>query len=167
MLWFNWVNITFKILLIFNLKKISKFSNSVNGAGKTTTFKMLTGEIPITAGDAYVNGYSISKQTEKCHQNIGYCPQTDAIFPLLTAREHLKFYARLRGVPETYVEKVSIWALNRVGLNVFADRMAGDFSGGNKRKLSTAIALVGDPSVICLDEPTSGMVFNYILVFRY
>ena len=128
----------------------------VNGAGKTTTFKMLTGELPITGGDVYVNGASVSKQIERVHQNIGYCPQTDAIMPLLTAREHLIFFARLRGVPEKYVNEVSEWAMHRVGLSVFADRISGDFSGGNKRKLSTAIALVGNPSVICLDEPTSG-----------
>lgn len=128
----------------------------VNGAGKTTTFKMLTGELPITGGDVFVDGASVSKQIERVHRNIGYCPQTDAIMPLLTAREHLIFFARLRGVPEKYVKQVSEWAMHRVGLTVFADRISGDFSGGNKRKLSTAIALVGNPSVICLDEPTSG-----------
>jgi ABC-type multidrug transport system ATPase subunit len=119
---------------------------------------MLTGEISITAGDATINGYSVAREIEKVHRNIGYCPQTDAIFPLLTAKEHLVFYARLRGIPDKYVNEVTIWALDRVGLNVYASRIAGDFSGGNKRKLSTAIALVGDPSVIFLDEPTSGMV---------
>lgn len=129
----------------------------VNGAGKTTTFKMITGDIPITGGDVKINGYSVSKQIEKVHQSIGYCPQFDALIPLLTCREHLLFFARLRGIPERYVKNVSIWALNKVGLNVFADRISGDLSGGNKRKLSTAIALVGNPSVICLDEPTSGM----------
>lgn len=129
----------------------------VNGAGKTTTFKMITGELSISGGDVYVNNYSVSKQIEKVHLNIGYCPQTDAIMPLLTAREHLIFFARLRGIPERYINKVCEWAMNRVGLSVFADRISGDFSGGNKRKLSTAIALIGDPSVICLDEPTSGM----------
>jgi ABC-type multidrug transport system ATPase subunit len=77
--------------------------------------------------------------------------------PLLTAKEHLQFFARLRGIPEKYVNKVSEWAINRVGLVPFTNRISGDFSGGNKRKLSTAIALVGDPSVIILDEPTSGM----------
>ena len=82
--------------------------------------------------------------------------------PLLTAREHLVFFARLRGIPEKYVRKVSEWAMNKVGLTVFADRISNDFSGGNKRKLSTAIALVGNPGVVCLDEPTSGMVSNYL-----
>ncbi len=71
--------------------------------------------------------------------------------PLLTAKEHLQFFARLRGIPEKYVNKVSEWAINRVGLVPFTNRISGDFSGGNKRKLSTAIALVGDPSVIILD----------------
>ncbi|CAF0791152.1 unnamed protein product [Brachionus calyciflorus] len=129
----------------------------VNGAGKTTSFKMITGEISISGGDVFVNNYSVSGQIEKVHQNIGYCPQSDAILPLLTAREHLVFFARLRGIPEKYVKQVSEWAMHRVGLTVFADRISGDFSGGNKRKLSTAIALVGNPSVVCLDEPTSGM----------
>ena len=104
-----------------------------------------------------MNGYSISNQKEKVYRSIGYCPQFDALMPLLTAREHLKFFARLRGIPEKNVKQVSEWAMDKVGLNVFADRLSGDLSGGNKRKLSTAIALVGNPSVICLDEPTSGM----------
>jgi ABC-type multidrug transport system ATPase subunit len=119
---------------------------------------MLTGDLDITSGDAIINNHSVSKQIDKVHKSLGYCPQFDVIFPLLTAREHLLFYARLRGIPEKYTEKVCTWALYRVGLLPYANRLAGDYSGGNKRKLSTAIALVGDPSVICLDEPTSGMV---------
>ena len=117
---------------------------------------MLTGSLPLSSGDGFVNGYSISKQLEKVHQNIGYCPQIDALFPLLTGLEHLMFYARIRGIPEKYTQRVSKWALSRVGLEAFADSIAGDYSGGNKRKLSTAIALAGNPSVIYLDEPTSG-----------
>ena len=97
----------------------------VNGAGKTTTFKMITGEIPISGGEVYLGGNRVSKKLEKVHQNIGYCPQSDAIFPLLTAREHLIFFARLRGIPEKYVVPVCEWALHRVGLQVFADRVSG------------------------------------------
>jgi ABC-type multidrug transport system ATPase subunit len=118
---------------------------------------MLTGSMSISEGDAYLNGNSISKDIEKVHQDIGYCPQSDAIFPLLTAREHIIFYGRVRGIPEKYVERVCKWALKRVGLDLFEDSIAGDFSGGNKRKLSTAIALAGNPACIYLDEPTSGM----------
>nr|UOU03309.1 ATP-binding cassette subfamily A1-like 2 [Brachionus rubens] len=129
----------------------------INGAGKSTTFKMLTGEISPTGGDVLINGNSILNEKDKAFENIGYCPQKNAIFPLLTAKEHLIFYARLRGIPEKYVNQVSQYALNRFGLNAFSDRIAQDYSGGNKRKLSTAIAILGNPTVICLDEPTSGM----------
>jgi ABC-type multidrug transport system ATPase subunit len=86
---------------------------------------MITGEIPATGGEVYVNGYKVSNQIEKVYENIGYCPQSDAIMPLLTAREHLIFFARLRGIPEKFVYKASEWALNRVGLNVYADRISG------------------------------------------
>jgi ATP-binding cassette subfamily A (ABC1) protein 1 len=97
----------------------------VNGAGKTTTFKMVTGEIPMSGGEIYVGGNTVSRNLEKVHRNIGYCPQSDAIFPLLTAREHLIYFARLRGIPEKYVSRVCEWALHRVGLQVFADRISG------------------------------------------
>ena len=117
----------------------------------------------MSSGDAYLNGHSVTQDIEKVHQDIGYCPQTDAIFPLLTAREHLYFYARIRGIPEKFVSKVCKWALKRVDLEVFENFIAGDYSGGNKRKLSTAIALVGNPSCIYLDEPTSGLVLNLII----
>ncbi|CAF1325760.1 unnamed protein product [Rotaria sp. Silwood1] len=70
----------------------------INGSGKSTTFKMLTGEISITNGNAFVNNYSVIKQLEAVHQHIGYCPQFDALDSLLTAREHLYFYARLHGI---------------------------------------------------------------------
>ncbi|CAF0739890.1 unnamed protein product [Brachionus calyciflorus] len=129
----------------------------INGAGKSTTFKMITGEITPTNGDIVINGKSIFRQKEKAFENIGYCPQKNAIFPLLTAKEHLIFYARLRGIPEEYTNEVSEWALNRFGLTDFSDRIVQDYSGGNMRKLSTAIAILGNPQVICLDEPTSGM----------
>ncbi|CAF4430975.1 unnamed protein product, partial [Adineta steineri] len=68
----------------------------VNGSGKTTTFKMLTGEVSMTDGNASINNFSVIKQLNKVHQNLGYCPQFDALDSLLTAREHLYLYARLR-----------------------------------------------------------------------
>ncbi|XP_032883716.1 retinal-specific phospholipid-transporting ATPase ABCA4 [Amblyraja radiata] len=129
----------------------------VNGAGKTTTFKVLTGDIHPTSGEASVAGYSILGQIEDVHQNMGYCPQFDAIDDLLTGREHLQLYARLRGVPEDEMDRVAEWAIEKLDLTEYADQMAGTFSGGNKRKLSTAIALIGCPAVVLLDEPTTGM----------
>ncbi|XP_069048180.1 phospholipid-transporting ATPase ABCA1-like [Lepisosteus oculatus] len=129
----------------------------VNGAGKTTTFKMLTGDISVSSGEAFLNGYSILKQMREVHQNMGYCPQFDAIDDLLSGREHLEFYARLRGVPEKEVKMVAEWGIKKLGLVKYSNKSAGTYSGGNKRKLSTAMALIGCPPVIFLDEPTTGM----------
>uniref|UniRef100_A0A8C3FS21 ABC transporter domain-containing protein n=1 Tax=Chrysemys picta bellii TaxID=8478 RepID=A0A8C3FS21_CHRPI len=126
----------------------------VNGAGKTSTFKMLTGDTEVTLGDACLKGHS---DLQSVHQNMGYCPQFDAINDLLTGREHLEFYCRLRGVPEEETPRVVQWGVSTLGLAQYADRPAGGYSGGNKRKLSTAIALLGAPPVVFLDEPTTGM----------
>uniref|UniRef100_A0A8C8ZMQ8 P-type phospholipid transporter n=1 Tax=Prolemur simus TaxID=1328070 RepID=A0A8C8ZMQ8_PROSS len=129
----------------------------VNGAGKTTTFKMLTGDTTVTSGDATVAGKSILTNISEVHQSMGYCPQFDAIDDLLTGREHLYLYARLRGVPAEEIERVANWSIKSLGLSFYADRLAGTYSGGNKRKLSTAIALIGCPPLVLLDEPTTGM----------
>ncbi|XP_022608774.1 ATP-binding cassette sub-family A member 2 [Seriola dumerili] len=129
----------------------------VNGAGKTTTFKMLTGDECTTGGEAFINGNSILKDLLHVQQSIGYCPQFDALFDDLTAREHLELYTRLRGIPWKDQERVVQWALEKLELAKYADKPAGTYSGGNKRKLSTAIALIGYPSLIFLDEPTTGM----------
>ncbi|XP_072314586.1 phospholipid-transporting ATPase ABCA1-like [Eucyclogobius newberryi] len=129
----------------------------INGAGKTTTFKMLTGDIPVSAGEAFLNGYSIRTEMSDVHQNLGYCPQFDAINDLLTGQEHLEFYARLRGVPENEIAMVAEWGIQKLGLVKYANKTAGTYSGGNKRKLSTAMALIGCPPVVFLDEPTTGM----------
>uniref|UniRef100_A0A8C2Q7P8 ABC transporter domain-containing protein n=1 Tax=Cyprinus carpio TaxID=7962 RepID=A0A8C2Q7P8_CYPCA len=129
----------------------------INGAGKTTTFKMLTGDISPTAGDAFLNGYSIRSDLQLVQQNMGYCPQFDAIDELLTGREHLEFYARLRGVPEKEVSMVAEWGVQKLGLVKYSEKSAGTYSGGNKRKLSTAIALIGCPPLVFLGEPTTGM----------
>uniref|UniRef100_A0A674N795 ATP-binding cassette, sub-family A (ABC1), member 1A n=1 Tax=Takifugu rubripes TaxID=31033 RepID=A0A674N795_TAKRU len=128
----------------------------VNGAGKTSTFKMLTGDSMVTGGEAYLASKSVTKEIDEVHQNMGYCPQFDAINDLLTGREHLEFYAILRGVPEKEVCEVN-WGIRKLGLMKYVDKAAGSYSGGNMRKLSTAIALIGGPPVVFLDEPTTGM----------
>ena len=87
---------------------------------------------------------------------MGYCPQFDALDPLLTGREHLEFYARVRGIGPGEVKSVASWAISRLGLTKWADKISSSYSGGNKRKLSTAIALIGNPPIIFLDEPTTG-----------
>ncbi|XP_022097183.1 ATP-binding cassette sub-family A member 1-like isoform X2 [Acanthaster planci] len=129
----------------------------VNGAGKTTTFRMLTGDTQVTSGCAYINGLSILQDMKRISHSVGYCPQFDALNELLTGEEHLAFYARLRGVPEEDIKRVVEWGIKKLGLTKYAKRVAGTYSGGNKRKLSTAIALIGDPQLVFLDEPTTGM----------
>uniref|UniRef100_A0A3P9BGS5 P-type phospholipid transporter n=1 Tax=Maylandia zebra TaxID=106582 RepID=A0A3P9BGS5_9CICH len=129
----------------------------VNGAGKTTTFKMLTGDTIVTRGEAFLAGKSILREIDEVHQNMGYCPQFDAINELLTGREHLELYAILRGVPEKEVCDVAEWGIRKLSLVKYADKAAGSYSGGNMRKLSTSMALIGAPPVVFLDEPTTGM----------
>ncbi|XP_015259030.1 PREDICTED: ATP-binding cassette sub-family A member 2-like [Cyprinodon variegatus] len=93
----------------------------------------------------------ILKDLLRVQQSIGYCPQFDALFDDLTAREHLQLYTRLRGIPWKDQGRVVQWALEKLELSKYADKPAGTYSGGNKRKLSTAIALIGYPSLIFLD----------------
>ncbi|XP_016157246.1 PREDICTED: ATP-binding cassette sub-family A member 3 [Ficedula albicollis] len=128
-----------------------------NGAGKTTTFKMLTGDESITSGDAFVDGHSILANIKKVQQRIGYCPQFDALLEHMTGRETLSMYARLRGIPERYGGSCVENMLRGLLLEPHADRLVRTYSGGNKRKLSAGIALIGGPPVIFLDEPSTGM----------
>nr|KAF6400151.1 ATP binding cassette subfamily A member 7 [Rousettus aegyptiacus] len=129
----------------------------VNGAGKTSTFRMVTGDMLPSGGEAILAGHSVTKEPAAAHRRMGYCPQSDAIFELLSGREHLELFARLCGVPEAKVAQTASSGLAHLGLSKYADWPAGTYSGGNKRKLATAIALVGDPAVVFLDEPTTGM----------
>lgn len=128
-----------------------------NGAGKTTTFKMLTGDESVTSGDAFIDGYSILRDVKKVQQRIGYCPQFDAVLDHMTGRETLSMYARLRGIPEKYVSACVENVLRSLLLEPHADKLVRSYSGGNKRKLSAGIALIGGPPVIFLDEPSTGM----------
>jgi ATP-binding cassette subfamily A (ABC1) protein 3 len=127
-----------------------------NGAGKSTTISMIRGDLAPSrnGGDVFVENKSVVKARAAARQNLGVCPQFDAI-DAMTVREHLEHYARLRGIDDV-AEQVR--AVTRaVGLEAFTDVMAHTLSGGNKRKLSLGIALTGNPSVILLDEPSSGL----------
>ena len=129
----------------------------VNGAGKTTTFKMLTGDIVSTKGESHVVGYNVNSQFTEARKQIGYCPQFDAIFGLMTVREHLEFYAKIKKIPKEYVEDLIKSQLKDMNLEQYENKKAGTLSGGNKRKLSVAMAMLGNPPVVFLDEPSAGM----------
>uniref|UniRef100_A0A7N5JZI9 ATP-binding cassette sub-family A member 17-like n=1 Tax=Ailuropoda melanoleuca TaxID=9646 RepID=A0A7N5JZI9_AILME len=129
----------------------------INGAGKTSIFKMLTGEEPITSGDAFVRGLSIRSHLREVQQWAGYCPQCDALFNHMTGREMLVMYARIRGIPEHHIGACVEQILDDLVMYAYVDKLVKTYSGGNKRKLSTGIALLGEPSVVFLDEPSTGM----------
>jgi ABC-type multidrug transport system ATPase subunit len=129
----------------------------VNGAGKTTTLGCLSGEFPPSEGQAFLAQKNIVEDTAQVKRQIGYCPQFDALFPLMTGREHLNMYARLKGVSESDIKAVVDEQIQRMDLTKYADLCSKGYSGGNKRKLSVACALIGDPAIVFLDEPSTGM----------
>ena len=129
----------------------------VNGAGKTTTLSILTGDYLPSSGRAWIDGHDVVADRHRVRERMGYCPQADPLIELMTARETLVMFARLKNIPEASIPRVVRSLLERVTLTPYADRVAGSYSGGNKRKLSLAIALVGSPAVVFLDEPSSGM----------
>ncbi|CAN8022181.1 unnamed protein product [Ixodes persulcatus] len=129
----------------------------VNGAGKTTTFQILAGLLPTTSGDAFRNDVVLSKQPRKWQSNIGYCPQSEGLLAKLTAFEFLRLFACLRGIPGSDVELLVASIINVVKLAAHAHKRCETYSGGNRRKLSIAAALLGLPGLVFLDEPTAGI----------
>jgi ATP-binding cassette, subfamily A (ABC1), member 3 len=127
-----------------------------NGAGKSTIISLIRGDIQPSrqGGDIFVEDVSVAKNRAQARSHLGVCPQFDAM-DTMTVLEHLNFYARIRGVPDPTHNVNEV--MRAVGLQPYANRMAAKLSGGNKRKLSLGIALMGNPSVLLLDEPSSGM----------
>ena len=127
-----------------------------NGAGKSTTISLIRGDIKPSrnGGDVLVEDESVISNLAAARANLGVCPQIDAM-DHMTVREHLEFYAKVRGIPD--VDQQVSAVLRAVGLEAFNARMAHALSGGNKRKLSLGIALMGNPTVVLLDEPSSGL----------
>ncbi|XP_063924062.1 phospholipid-transporting ATPase ABCA1-like isoform X2 [Zophobas morio] len=128
-----------------------------NGAGKTTTFKMITGHIRISHGDAFVNGVSISSDPKTVQKYLGYCPQFDALLDDLTARETVTLFALIRGVHRKECGKLAETLAKEFDFNKHLDKRIKNLSGGNKRKVSAAVATTGDPPIVYLDEPSTGM----------
>ncbi|XP_054978094.1 glucosylceramide transporter ABCA12 [Sorex araneus] len=130
----------------------------VNGAGKTTIFKMLTGDIIPSSGNILIRNKTGSLGHVHSHSSlVGYCPQEDALDDLVSVEEHLYFYARIHGIPEKDIKETVHKLLRRLHLMPYKDRATSMCSYGTKRKLSTALALIGKPSILLLDEPSSGM----------
>ena len=168
-------NVTAVEDITFGIRKGEMFALvGPNGAGKSTTITMLRGETQPSrkGGEIYVEGIDIAKERKTARSHLGVCPQFDAM-DQMTVLEHLEFYAGVRGVKD--VKHNARQVVRAVGLQNFANRMASRLSGGNKRKLSLGIALIGksstilfgqpfrshgaagNPEVVLLDEPSSGM----------
>jgi ABC-2 type transport system ATP-binding protein len=128
-----------------------------NGAGKSTTVLMLTTLLPPTAGTARVGGYDVVSEGPKVRSVIGAALQEAALDPMLTGRDHLRLHATLQGISRAERKQRSQELLDRVGLSEAADRKVGGYSGGMKRRLDLALALVHRPRIIFLDEPTTGL----------
>ena len=129
----------------------------LNGAGKTTTFKCITQELAQDNGEITINGKNINGNFDELNKLIGYCPQFDAIFEHLTVYENLEFYARIKGIKINLIKQLVTYMIMEMSLNEFTNKIAGRLSGGNKRKLSVAISMIGNPPIILLDEPSTGM----------
>jgi ABC-2 type transport system ATP-binding protein len=128
-----------------------------NGAGKSTTVHMLTTLLPPTAGRATVAGYDVVGQGADVRRNIGAALQDTALDNFLTGREHMDLQAGLNGLAKADRASRGTELLERVGLTEAADRKVGGYSGGMKRRLDLALALVHRPSILFLDEPTTGL----------
>jgi ABC-2 type transport system ATP-binding protein len=129
----------------------------VNGAGKTTTIKMLSCLTSPTDGDAFVGGYSITKEPEQVKRVIGVSPQETAVAPNLSVKENLELICGIHGFSKEKAE-ANIRELDRLfDLNSVMHRKAGKLSGGWQRRVSIAMALIGEPQILFLDEPTLGL----------
>ena len=128
-----------------------------NGAGKTTTVNILTGIIKPTSGNALIAGFDVTKNPDKVKKIIGVCPQEAAVFSFLNARENIELFGNLHSVSKKEIKERTDRFLKLLGLTEASKRKAGGYSGGMRRKLNLMMALINDPKIAFLDEPTVGM----------
>ena len=144
-----------------------------NGSGKTTTINCITGILKPTGGTIKVGGFDVQEDGQHAREIMGVSPQETAVYSYLTGRENVRLFSALYSVPKSSARARADYVLEKVGLTEDADRRVGKYSGGMKRRVSIAIALVTDPKVVLLDEPTVGMdpqsrraVWDFILELR-
>jgi len=128
-----------------------------NGAGKTTALKMFTDLIRPSSGEALINGVNVHKQKKKALESVGTLIEMPEIYPALTPREALTMIAEIRGVPKAERKRRVEDAVSEVRMNEWIDKRVGKFSKGMKQRICVASAILSDPSIVLLDEPTTGL----------
>ncbi|MBR5267419.1 MAG: ABC transporter ATP-binding protein [Lachnospiraceae bacterium] len=151
-------NLTAVDKLCFEIEKGELFSLlGVNGAGKTTTIKMLTCLTKPSGGDAYVGGYSITKEPEQVKKLIGVSPQETAVAPNLSVKENLELICGIHGFSKEKTKAKIRELSEQISLDQVLERRAGKLSGGWQRRVSIVMALISEPEILFLDEPTLGL----------
>ena len=128
-----------------------------NGAGKTTTINILTGIMKPTDGTVTIAGFDVTENMNKIKKLIGVCPQEAAVFQFLNAKENIELIGNLHSLSKKHIEERTTGFLELLGLTEASQRKAGGYSGGMLRKLNLMMALINDPKIAFLDEPTVGM----------
>lgn len=128
-----------------------------NGAGKSTTIRMLCGILAPTSGEGHVGGYDINREQELIKQNIGYMSQKFSLYEDLSVEENIDFYSGIYKVPKKYRKEREEWIIRMAGLEEFRANLTGTLSGGWKQRLALGCAIIHQPKIIFLDEPTSGV----------
>ena len=137
-----------------------------NGAGKSTTMKILTGFMPATSGKANVAGFDVFEQPMGVKRNVGYLPETPPVYPEMQVDDYLAFAARLHQVPSNDVKSAIAMALEKTGLGDVRGRLIGNLSKGFRQRVGLAQALIHNPLVLILDEPTVGLDPKQIIEIR-
>ncbi|MFO7445533.1 MAG: ABC transporter ATP-binding protein [Ignavibacteriaceae bacterium] len=142
----------------FNVKKGEIFGFlGANGAGKSTTIRMLCGILEPSSGDALVGGFSVKKQPDKVKQNIGYMSQRFSLYNDLTVEENINFFGGVYGLSGNELTDRKNWVLKIANLNGREETLTGDLPGGIKQRLALGTAVIHQPAIVFLDEPTSGV----------
>ena len=128
-----------------------------NGAGKTTTISILSGLLEPSAGTAHIGGLDVRKDMSKIKERIGVCPQEAAVYKFLSGRENIELFGNLHGMDKHVLRERSTELLSQTNFSEAAARKVKGYSGGMQRQLNLLMALISDPEIVFLDEPTVGM----------